>query len=200
MKRWEIINNLIASRGYLSYLEIGCGENECFDKIVCTSTTGVDPLRGGTVRATSDAFFATNTKTFDIVFIDGLHHKQQVMSDITNSLNFLTTGGVILLHDALPSTFASQIVPLSAARKHPDFNGGWCGDVWKAVAHTRTLSNVDTCTTQGGGGIAFVMKRTNTSIVEDSQLIYDWDHYVSNKNTLMNVKSLRDSLLWCFPS
>lgn len=200
MKRWEIINNLIASRGYLSYLEIGCGLNECFDKIVCTSTTGVDPLRGGTVRATSDDFFTSNIKTFDIIFIDGLHHKQQVHNDITNALNALNTGGVILVHDALPTTYASQIVPLSAAMKHQDFNGGWYGDVWKAVAHVRTLSNIDVCTTHDGGGIAFVMKRNNTSIIEDSQSIYDWDYYVSNKDILMNVKTLRESLLWCFPS
>lgn len=41
---------------------------------------------------------------FDLVFIDGLHHSDQVLKDINNSLSFLEPNGVIMCHDILPSS------------------------------------------------------------------------------------------------
>ena len=67
------INNVIKIKKYQNYLEIGCFENENFDKINIDSKTGVDPVSGGTVRDTSDNFFLKNQISYDIIFIDGLH-------------------------------------------------------------------------------------------------------------------------------
>ena len=36
---------------------------------------------------------------FDIIFVDGLHEKQQVKKDILNSIKFLKDGGTIICHD-----------------------------------------------------------------------------------------------------
>ena len=55
------------------YLEIGCADNDLFDAVMAGRKVGVDPLRGGTHRLTSDAFFAGyDGEPFDVVFIDGL--------------------------------------------------------------------------------------------------------------------------------
>ena len=72
--RIALVNLLISLSGdNPDYLEIGCADNELFDSVIAASKTGVDPASGGTHRETSDSFFASNTKTFDVVFIDGLH-------------------------------------------------------------------------------------------------------------------------------
>ena len=72
-KRWDLINEIIIKKKYTDYLEIGCFDNDCFSKININNKTGVDPLKGGTIKKTSDEFFKTNSNKFDIIFIDGLH-------------------------------------------------------------------------------------------------------------------------------
>jgi hypothetical protein len=73
MDRADFLNYLIHQRGYRSYLEIGCERNWCFDRISVPDKVGVDPVRGGTWRGTSDAFFAQNTRHFDLILVDGDH-------------------------------------------------------------------------------------------------------------------------------
>ena len=80
-KRWELINTIIKNNNYSSYLEIGCFNNECFDEINDIKKIGVDPLKGGTIRKTSDEFFRVNKEKFDIIFIDGLHEYKQIKRD-----------------------------------------------------------------------------------------------------------------------
>ena len=105
--RIEIIQNIIDKKNYHNYLEIGCDRNENFSKIKIKSKTGVDPLRG-TIRKTSDEFFKSNKEEFDIIFLDGLHTYEQTIKDINNSLKFLNTRGVILIHDCLPKKFGTK--------------------------------------------------------------------------------------------
>ena len=109
--RSEIIQNIINKKNYESYLEIGCFSNELFNQIKIQNKTGVDPVSGGNIKATSDEFFKKNTNKFDIIFIDGLHHYDQVKKDIENSIKFLNERGIILLHDCLPSKVYDQAVP-----------------------------------------------------------------------------------------
>jgi 3'-phosphoadenosine 5'-phosphosulfate sulfotransferase (PAPS reductase)/FAD synthetase len=196
MNRWDIINSIITSKNYESYLEIGCAYNECFDKIECIYKVGVDPIRGGNTKLTSTEFFKTNTDSFDIIFIDGLHHSDQVYEDITNALNVLNAGGIILIHDALPNNYASQLIPISVAASHPEFNGGWCGDVWKTVMCMRTFRDIDICTTHSGGGIAFLIKRDNTSVNVVEKNMYEWEHYIKHRDRLMNIKQIQEAFLW----
>src|SRR4029450_4170269 len=56
--RMDLINLLIRNRGYRGYLEIGCFADQCFREIAVEHKVGVDPCSGGTVRMTSDAYFA----------------------------------------------------------------------------------------------------------------------------------------------
>ena len=47
-------------------------------------------------------FFSTNSRLYDIIFIDGDHCAHQVRQDVLNSLETLALGGIILLHDVFP--------------------------------------------------------------------------------------------------
>ena len=70
------------------YLEIGCDQNDVFNSIpvIHSNKIGVDPNSGGSHKMTSDDFFKQNDKSFDVIFIDGLHTYEQTQKDIINSL------------------------------------------------------------------------------------------------------------------
>ena len=62
-QRYDIIKKIIEKKKYSSYLEIGCFEDETFNKINIDKKVGVDPNSGGNVRLTSDNFFKINKDT-----------------------------------------------------------------------------------------------------------------------------------------
>jgi len=151
--RTEIIQQIINKQRYKKYLEIGCDNDENFSKIKIENKIGVDPLKGGTIRDTSDNFFKKNRIYFDIIFLDGLHTYEQTIKDIDNALKFLNKDGVILIHDCLPKKIWNQIVPR--------LYGHWNGDVWKAIVHSRTYDYADTYTCMADHGIGIIFKRKN---------------------------------------
>ena len=135
MKRTEIINQIIKEKGYSSYLEIGLGEGANFKNVVCEMKVGVDPAvdivkfahfrsDGQFGQVTSDIFFEHCEDKFDLIFIDGLHHSEQVERDIINSWNVLNPNGTILIHDIKPLDEKTQRVPREQVQ--------WTGDVWRA--------------------------------------------------------------------
>lgn len=134
----QLINKIIKERNYTSYLEIGVQNGYCFNQIECEVKLAVDPV--WTDRITefemmdSDTFFKANSNTFDIVFIDGLHHSDQVLADLVNSASILNPGGTILLHDMLPTSEVTQRVPRASKE--------WYGDCWK-VGHILSFANYD---------------------------------------------------------
>jgi len=104
MKRTALINYLIRKTRAKSYLEIGVWNGANFQEISCPCKIGVDPDPDSpaTLNITSDDFFAGNKGKFDLIFIDGLHHADQVERDIINSLAVLNEGGTIVCHDMNP--------------------------------------------------------------------------------------------------
>ena len=108
MNRTAIINYLISRCKAKSYLEIGVWSGNNFDNVVCEKRVGVDPApeqlkNPGLCRVmTSDEFFAQNTETFDVIFIDGLHHADQVYKDLVNAAKCLNPNGYIVCHDMNP--------------------------------------------------------------------------------------------------
>ena len=151
--RFDIINKLINSKKFKSYLEIGCQSDVNFSKIKIENKVGVDPQSGGTLRMTSDEFFSQNKDTFDLIFIDGLHIHEQVLKDIDNSLKVLNENGVILLHDCLPAKIWHQTIPQT--------HSSWNGDVWKSIVQSRTREDIDTYTIKADQGLGLILKRTN---------------------------------------
>jgi predicted O-methyltransferase YrrM len=110
--RLDLINLAISKVNADSYLEIGCFKDKIFSKIHVAHKIGVDPERGGNCRMTSDEFFKKNTDKFDVVFIDGLHHYDQVSRDFENSLKSLNSNGIIrLVTDANGNLTGSTSIP-----------------------------------------------------------------------------------------
>ena len=153
VNRWDLIQALIDSNNFKTYLEIGCDSDDSFSKIKVENKVGVDPHSGGNFRGTSDYFFSKNDNKFNCIFIDGLHEYDQVLKDIENSLNVLTDNGIILLHDCLPTTLHKQAVPR--------YKNIWNGDVWKCIVYYRTFKNVDIVTCKIDQGISVIRKTQN---------------------------------------
>ena len=74
----------------------------------------------------SDEFFAGpgRHEMYDLIFIDGLHVADQVLRDIENALEVLTSGGTIVVHDCNPPSEEAQ-------------REDWNGTVWKAWVSLR---------------------------------------------------------------
>ena len=190
--RTDIINTFIDNGQYTRYLEIGLDDpTRNFTKVHCLQKESCDPFLGCkiptttqkylTYHMTSDAMFANlpSSKEWDIVFIDGLHHKEQVIRDVINSLKHLTKDGVIILHDCLPSNEKQQIVPRIQQE--------WVGDVWKAAA-ALISSGLDLSVLDTDYGVG-IIKYQEVSLDPDSFDFskYTWEEYQRNRNKLLNV-------------
>jgi hypothetical protein len=103
-------------------------EQHNFAHVRCERKVGVDPEPVSTFHGTSDAFFAANDETFDLIFVDGDHTEEQVSRDIANAYVCLAPGGVIVLHDCLPPDAWHQ-------RPVEEFVDGeaWNGHVWRVI-------------------------------------------------------------------
>ena len=177
-----IIQDILENQKYTSYLEIGCFDDELFAHVNVKNKIGVDPVSGGTIRLTSDQFFRENEKTFDLVFIDGLHTYHQVKKDIQNSLKFLNKNGIILLHDCLPNNFYEQATPRC--------QWTWNGDVWKAIVECRINKDLDVYTCYADFGIGVIFKRPNKNLLdyqcEDFSKL-KFEEYHKDPYHLMNI-------------
>ncbi len=180
--RLEIIQNIINRKKYQSYLEIGTFKDELFGSVNCNYKIGVDPVSGGNVRKTSDDFFSTNNEKFDLIFIDGLHHYEQVKKDIINSINALNEKGIILMHDCLPRDYYYQAVPRSQY--------DWNGDTWKAFLEFRVDENVDSYCCYADQGIGIIIKRKNRNklnIVSKNFKKFNFNTFASNYREYLNL-------------
>ena len=190
--RLSLINLLVSKYDYdtCRYLEIGCFKNEVFDAVPCKDKTGVDPSQGGTYKMTSDEFFAQNKKTFDIIFIDGLHHYEQVHKDAVNAIACLKAGGWVAFHDFLPTDWMEQ--------HRPALKGAWTGDCWKLACELAQSPDIDFRILQIDHGVGVMrLKRENAAIVDLSDTLRDaqFDTFV---NALPNlpVVSWQDGVKW----
>jgi hypothetical protein len=190
--RWDIINGLIDRNKYESYLEIGTQDPTCnFIKIHALNKISVEPFPIAPVSfvGTSDEYFEqlTPDTKFDIIFIDGLHHYDQVLRDISNSLNHLTDNGTILCHDCLPSTQKMQ--------ERNDHGGEWTGDVWKAIAILRaTNSNITLKTVNTDYGCGIIQFGNSDLISIPDDLTYEF--YLKNRSDLFNIISIEEFSKW----
>ena len=166
------IANSIKKKGFnnCNYLEIGVFDNKSFNTIPLpiNQKIGVDPLRGGTHRMTSDEFFKKNDKFFDIIFIDGLHSYDQCSKDCINSMKFLNDDGIIFFHDMLPR---------SVEEEKPDKSG----DVWKNACEINKMDdskfvivNID-----HGVGILKISKKSKYVNIPEIEK-KNFDDYINN--------------------
>lgn len=184
MNRIEIIQKYIYKYKYASYLEIGVQAGHCFRAIHCNYKVGVDPDKtsAATIHKTSDEFFANNKEKFDIIFIDGLHHADQVYKDIMNSLDVVNDGGIILMHDCKPTTELMQQIPLTAQVE-------WTGDTWKAYVKVRTeREDLEMFVIDTDWGVGVIKKGKQEKLKVAVPLTYD--NFVIHQNEWLNLKSV----------
>jgi hypothetical protein len=153
MKRTDVINHLIKSIAAKKYLEIGIAGGENFRSIDCEYKVGVDPSVNTQYKMTSDEFFGQNKEQFDVVFVDGLHQRDQVYKDVMNALDVISESGIIICHDTNPQEDFNQT---------EEFNGSiWNGTCWKAIVDLRKNPLLDIYTIDTDYGCT-VIKYTKT--------------------------------------
>lgn len=189
MTRTELINGLIQKNNYKTYLEIGVnspaqpGYN--WVGVDIPVKHGVDPNVDTTYKMTSDEFFEKHvSQKYDIVFVDGLHLREQVYRDITNSLNFLNENGVIVVHDCNPVTEITQ--------RRERASDAWHGDVWKAIVQLRIENpelEIYTVNTDEGCGIIKKGKQELLKINEGENC-YDYSFLEKNREKAINLISI----------
>ena len=194
MKRTDIINALIQKYGYKSYLEVGTQDpTSNFDKINTEHKVSIDPFPRGEVTfvGTSDEYFDSISEDvkYDIIFIDGSHHDDQVLRDVKNSLNHLSDNGTIVCHDCLPSTELMQL---------RDINGGeWTGDVWKAIADLRIERiDLDIKVVDTDYGCGIIRRGTNVPYQPNVENYKTYSYYNIHKYRMLNVISPEQFIQW----
>jgi hypothetical protein len=191
IKRYDLVNHIINKNGFKDYLEIGVANGDCIRKIEAKNKDGVDPVVEAEVtcpeinyKMTSNDFFALpeiSNKKYDVIFIDGLHHSDQVDIDIKNSLEHLNDGGFVFLHDCNPCSYESQLVPRQAT--------AWNGDVWKSIVklrHTNVNLDISVVNTDYGVGVITVGKNEpiDKFTLEES---LDWNVFESDRKYFLNL-------------
>jgi SAM-dependent methyltransferase len=217
MNRVDIINHLVKKYNKKRYLEIGVESGSCLLNIKARHKTGVDPriiitkelikqLRWKNCNfflklkhQTSNDFFASNKKKFDIVLIDGLHTYRQSLSDVENAIRFLKPDGIIVMHDCKPvSESAAQF-----ANSHQEAiikgivppNGEWNGDVYKTILHIRSkyynqAAQLDVKVFDCDYGIGVIRKGKPMELLDlsfDSIERMTYKEFVVNQANLLNL-------------
>lgn len=201
MNRTDIINHIAKKIRAKTYLEIGVWNGVNFQNVSVPYKIGVDPdpESAATLHLTSDDFFDMNNQKFDLIFIDGLHHADQVEKDILNSLEVLNEGGYIVCHDMNPAKEQHQVIP---------FNGKiWNGDCWKAFVKLRqTRNDLEMFTVDTDYGCAVIKKGKQDLLKIKGKIDYHsfdknrvkWLNLVSTSefyNRVGNI-TLQDLLHW----
>jgi len=193
MYRFDIINHFISKYNFINYLEIGVFNGECIEAVIAEHKDGVDPGSEGVVHPkvnypiTSDEFFdliKDHDVKYDIIFIDGLHHSDQVIKDITNSLKHTTDNGVIVMHDCNPPTQAHAQVPRNGQNE-------WNGDTYKALLQSR-INNPqhEHFVVNDDWGVGVILKNQSDFPITKEDLqegIDSWDYFDQNRKKLLNL-------------
>jgi hypothetical protein len=212
MKRHELIQRVIDKKQARTYLEIGVQSGDTFLNIRATKKMAVDPhfLIPWTVKLRwlrwnhsnlfneyfempSDQFFRDysailSRRKMDVIFVDGLHTYQQSLRDVQNSLLYLQHDGVIIIDDTNPSS-ETAASPVKAHEQHE-----WNGDVWKSIAHLRSLcSDVDVFTLDCIYGISIVTRkapRETLGYTESEIAALTYDDLRRYRSEILNIRDV----------
>jgi hypothetical protein len=188
VKRYDVINYVIEKYNLVNYLEIGVFKGENIREIKASHKDGVDPGVEGyfppevNYPIPSDDFFKLieghNDIKYDVVFIDGLHHADQVSRDIQNSLKHLTPNGFILLHDCNPISYEAQLVPRQTM--------AWNGDTWRAFVQFKIDNpSFKCCVVDTDFGVGVIQNNGNESVFNEFNI--SWNEFDENRKELLNL-------------
>ena len=109
------------------------------------AAASADPVNGGATfhEVTSDHYFAAlrGDEQFDVIFVDGLHTFDQTLRDLLNATYCLKPGGVIVVDDVMPYSYAASLPSFDESRDLREMTGdshaAWMGDVYRLVFFIR---------------------------------------------------------------
>lgn len=182
----DLINHLIQLRKLESYLEIGVFRRaHNLDKINCKNKIGVDPdpKAEASFTTTSDDFFQRWDRKMGLIFIDGLHHADQVKKDFENALRLVEDNGFIVLHDTNPHSERITHVPRD--------NGEWTGDVYKFACTLSEYDGIDFLTFDFDYGVTVVWKHKPVIDTEPEKVgEVTWERFEREKDKLLRLVGL----------
>jgi SAM-dependent methyltransferase len=185
----ELLNLIAKKINAKIYIEIGVfNPDHNFNKIEVEEKIGVDPdpNAGATACMTSDNFFSFFKKIgghADLVWIDGLHHADQVKKDIENAWEVLSPGGVIAIHDCNPHKESITHVPRDSRE--------WCGDVYKVVSNI-TDSKKFTVDFDYGCFVLRKLSRRHDLFIMDREIT--WNDFDKNRQHYLHTLSIEEAL------
>jgi hypothetical protein len=179
----QLLNYLIEKYSLDSYCEIGVQDTRNnFDKIKVAQKRGCDPSLKSDQRisgTTSDEYFIIYSfLKYDLIFIDGLHHADQVERDFNNSLKCLNDNGFIVIHDCLPEKEETTHVPRDSKI--------WHGDVYKFVMNLGRYEGIDYVTLNCDNGCCVVWKDGGLIGLTD-KVDTSWESYKHYGDIFMKV-------------
>jgi SAM-dependent methyltransferase len=182
MTRTELINYIIKKQGYKLYLEIGIGTGRNFKAIDAQYKTAVDPDPACKIvfNITSDEFFHVQKSVYNIIFIDGLHHADQVRKDIINAWECLTDGGCLVLHDTNPDREEITHVPRDSKE--------WCGDVYKAI---HQIDGPPKFTLKDDHGVT-VIRKTGPLVMSDG--VIEWEGFEMFREVILHLVTAEEAI------
>ncbi len=184
----ELLNSIAKRIGAETYLEIGVfNVDHNFNHIDVASKIGVDPAvqNEKVFRMTSDDFFKLHkvlsaTASFDLIFVDGLHHSDQVKKDIINAWQCLSLNGIMVIHDTNPHSEKITHVPRD--------NGEWCGDVYKTISqlksHKWTVDFDYGCT---------ILQKTSKDPLLWFDTAVNWQQFDPHRKQLLNLITVAEA-------
>ena len=199
--RTEAINFILSTFDKkTTYLEIGTRKpSHNFDHIEASTKYSVDPgveYKKNPVdfQLTSDSFFeklnngeilSENTK-FDVIFIDGLHLAEQAFRDVKNSLEHLSEGGFIVIHDCNPPT--EWHAREDYYYRYSPAGTSWNGTTWKAFLKWRSNSSVYSCCIDTDWGLGIISKKHAIGKnIDHKNTFYEFSDLNENRKEYLNL-------------
>lgn len=178
----ELLNFIAKKINAEKYLEVGIfnpAHNFNLIDVPYKKSVDPDPNAKAIFLGTSDDFFASNTETFDLCWIDGLHHAEQVKKDIINAWDCLNENGIIVIHDSNPHSEPLTCIPRGRQRE-------WTGDVYKTICQIASPK----FTVDFDYGCCVIKKSDK---LEWNDLNITWDYFNENRKELLNLVSVEEA-------
>lgn len=124
MNRIQTINQLIKDVNAENYLQIGLGDESLFNAIKAKNKFGIgQSTKREDIKAND--FFKSNKTKFNFILIDNVHVSVHTEREVVLAYNRLPENGILLIHDVIPPSEESTIVPRISDK--------FCGEVYKVV-------------------------------------------------------------------
>jgi Methyltransferase domain len=180
ISRPDVLNGILRLFPISNYLEVGVNRGETFLQVNATRKVAVDPkflfsIQEASVahteshfhEVTSDEYFsdiAAPTDKFQLIYLDGLHTFEQTLRDFVNATHYLSSDGVIVIDDVIPSSYQAALPEQADAFRVKAFTGdpdnSWMGDTYKLVFFIHSFfTNYNLRTVSDNHGQSVVWRR-----------------------------------------